>query len=98
MDYLSTDPNTGVRGEEFPLIENDQLEKVLEQASIAFSSWRGSDLEQRRTLLKSVGSTLRSEAGRLASIIVAEMGKRIQEAFFEVQLCAQICDYYADNL
>jgi len=98
MHYLSTDPNTGVSGEEFALIENDQLEKVLEQAAIAFSSWRGSDLEQRCTLLKSVGSTLRSEAGRLASIIVAEMGKRIQEAFFEVQLCAQICDYYADNL
>ena len=98
MQYQSINPATASPGAEFALITNEALEAALQQSADAFELWRGTEVSVRSAMLRAVAASLREGAGRLASIIVAEMGKRVQEAFFEIQLCAQICDYYADHV
>ena len=97
MQYQSINPATTSPGAEFALITNEALEATVQRAADAFEVWRGTEVSVRSAMLRAVAASLREDAGRLASIIVAEMGKRVQEAYFEIQLCAQICDYYADH-
>ena len=97
MQYQSINPTTASPGAEFTLITNEALEAAVQQAAEAFEVWRGTEVSVRSAMLRAVAASLRDDAGRLASVIVAEMGKRLPEAFFEVQLCAQICDYYANH-
>ena len=97
MQYQSINPATASPGPEFTLITNEALEAAVQQAADAFEAWRGTELSVRSAMLRAVAASLREDAGRLASVIVAEMGKRVQEAYFEIQLCAQICDFYADH-
>ncbi len=97
MQYQSINPATVSRGAVFPPITDGALESAVQQAAAAFEVWRDTAISARSAMLRAVAASLRQDAGRLASIIVSEMGKRIAEAFFEIQLCAQICDYYAAN-
>ncbi|MBH1945341.1 aldehyde dehydrogenase family protein [Erythrobacter sp. YJ-T3-07] len=98
MQYQSINPATVSRGTKFAHITDQALEAALQQAASAFEVWRETDVSVRSAMLRAIAASLREDAGRLASIIVSEMGKRVQEAYFEIQLCAQICDYYADHV
>ena len=62
-----------------------------------FLLWRNESLDNRKKLLLKVSQELRENALYHARIITAEMGKPIQEAKLEVEKCAWVCEYYAEN-
>ena len=74
MQYQSINPATASPGAEFALITNEALEATVQQAADAFEVWRGTEVSVRSAMLRAVAASLREDAGRLASIIVAEMG------------------------
>jgi len=47
--------------------------------------------------MRAAASTLRGRVTPLAELMVREMGKPIGQARAEVEKCAWVCDYYADN-
>lgn len=54
-------------------------------------------LEDRKAILHRVADILRERRTEYATIMSHDMGKLIGEAEGEVDLCADICDYYADK-
>ncbi|MAT65455.1 MAG: succinate-semialdehyde dehydrogenase [Gammaproteobacteria bacterium] len=74
-----------------------QLDAALEQAAAAAPDWRALPLAERCRLLTRVGEVLRARREELARTVTGEMGKLITEARGEVDKCAWVCDYYADN-
>jgi succinate-semialdehyde dehydrogenase/glutarate-semialdehyde dehydrogenase len=95
--YATVNPYTGETEEEFPFLETSAVDGVVEKAHAAFLDWRRRPVEERAAVVKRAAELVRERIDQLAALITTEMGKRRKEATGELELCAMILDYYADN-
>jgi succinate-semialdehyde dehydrogenase / glutarate-semialdehyde dehydrogenase len=95
--FATIDPSSGAVLERFERTTPAALDTRLESATRAFNAWRGSSIDQRTSLVRSIGAQLRAQSERLAETAVREMGKPIVQARAEVEKCAACCDYFADG-
>jgi len=70
---------------------------IVEQVHEAFRSWRETSFEYRAGLMHAAAEEQRKNKQEYAEIITQEMGKTITESLAEVEKCAWVCDYYAEN-
>ncbi|REK10782.1 MAG: NAD-dependent succinate-semialdehyde dehydrogenase [Planctomycetota bacterium] len=75
----------------------DEVEAATAKADEAFRKWRETTFEHRAGILRRVAELLRERREELATIMTLEMGKKIEDARPEIDLCATIFDYYADE-
>ena len=99
MAYKPINPYTNEVEKEFPNATDEELEAVLAKAHQLYLDWRNDSesLEDRKAILHRVADILRERRTEYATIMSHDMGKLIGEAEGEVDLCADICDYYADK-
>lgn len=90
--YRSTNPMTGQVVAEYPALDDDQIQSVLEQAQEAFLSWRRVEPAERTKVLSRVADLHRQHVTELAQLATLEMGKPVTQARGEVELAAAICD------
>jgi len=74
-----------------------QVEQALVEADAAFHQWRLQSFAERSRAMRGAAELLRSRKQRYAGLITAEMGKPITQAEAEVEKCAWVCEYFADN-
>jgi acyl-CoA reductase-like NAD-dependent aldehyde dehydrogenase len=74
-----------------------RIEAAIAGAARTFKGWRKTSFADRAAHLRAAGSFLRQDKTRLAGIITTEMGKPLAESQGEVEKCAWVCDYYAEN-
>lgn len=72
-------------------------EKIINSVDKAWQSWRSVPFRHRSALMLNMASLLRSERDRLALLITLEMGKVLRESKAEIEKCAWVCEYYAEN-
>lgn len=70
----------------------------LSRAARAFGMWRQTTLAQRSATVRRAAELLRQGRDDYARLITIEMGKPITQARAEIEKCAWICEYYADNI
>ncbi len=98
MAYKTIYPFTNEVLNEYENITDDKIEEILETSHHLYKKWRKEDhLEDRKKQLKEVASILRRDVDKYAEIMTKDMGKLFTEAKGEIELCAAIADYYADN-
>ncbi|WEM64394.1 NAD-dependent succinate-semialdehyde dehydrogenase [Streptococcus parauberis] len=98
MAYKTIYPFTNEVLKEYENTSDAQLEEVLETAHQLYKKWRKDDqLETRKAQLHEVAVILRRDRDKYAEILTKDMGKLFTEAQGEIELCADIADYYADN-
>lgn len=99
MAYKTINPYTNEVEKEFPNATDEEWEAVLAKAHQLYLDWRNDSesLEDRKAILHRVADILRERRTEYATIMSHDMGKLIGEAEGEVDLCADICDYYADK-
>lgn len=98
MAYKTIYPFTNEVLKEYENTSDAQLEEVLERAHKLYKKWRKDDqLETRKAKLHEVAAILRRDRDKYAEILTKDMGKLFTEAQGEIELCADIADYYADN-
>jgi len=96
--YAVVDPATGETVKEYPTITDDELRDAVARADRAHREWsRASTVGDRASLVRRVGELHSERREELADIIVAEIGKPVGQARGEVDFCASIYEYYADN-
>jgi succinate-semialdehyde dehydrogenase/glutarate-semialdehyde dehydrogenase len=78
-------------------VSANELEQLLNKSYEQWSEWRGVPFSKRQALLMEVAKLLRSRKDQLAALITREMGKVISESKAEVEKCAWVCEYYAEN-
>lgn len=76
---------------------DSETEAVIEQVDAAYRGWRTTGFAQRSLLMKNLQERLTQNREQLAALISSEMGKVLREALGEVDKCALVCDYYAEN-
>lgn len=94
---ISTNPYTGEEVGRTKEATKTEINTILEEASKRFETWKRTDFEYRAGLMKNVARELISNKREYAEAITKEMGKPISQAISEVEKCAWVCDYYAEN-
>lgn len=97
MAYATTNPYTGEVVKTFPNATDEQVAQTLDQAQAMFETWKDTPISERVKVLKKAADLLRASHTDYAKLLTLEMGKVIGEAEAEVELSAQILEYYVDN-
>ncbi|TDE17301.1 NAD-dependent succinate-semialdehyde dehydrogenase [Dyadobacter psychrotolerans] len=97
MAIQTVDPNTNELLKSFEEMSVFQVDEAISGAVSAFATWKQTNYEQRAGLLHTVAKLMRDQKQYLARLITMEMGKLISQAEGEINLSADILDYYADN-
>jgi len=74
-----------------------RVEQALVEADAAFQQWRRLSFPERSRATRGAAELLRKRKDHYAALITAEMGKPITQAEAEVEKCAWVCEYFADN-
>ncbi len=93
----SVNPFTEKVMNEFILMSQSEVTSLVMKARQAFLGWKSRPVEERTALLKKLAGVLREEKRNYATLITQEMGKPIRDAMAEVEKCAWLADYYAEN-
>jgi succinate-semialdehyde dehydrogenase / glutarate-semialdehyde dehydrogenase len=96
-EYTVTNPatNTVVCG--VATATDTEVDAAVSRADAAYRTWRRIAITERAAYLAAVAREYRADRERLAAIITREMGKPSGQALGEVDLVADIYDYYAAN-
>jgi succinate-semialdehyde dehydrogenase/glutarate-semialdehyde dehydrogenase/succinyl-CoA reductase len=82
--------------QEYEIITKEQIDDRVKKAQNTFQGWK-KDASKRTDLLHDFANELRKDKENLAMTATNEMGKAIKEARSEVEKCAWVLEYYADN-
>ncbi len=93
----SINPTTNEELKTYQPLTKEQTVAAVENAHDAFSDWRKMDFATRKKALLKFASLLRDNSESLAKLITTEMGKRISEAQYEIEYCANITEFYANG-
>jgi acyl-CoA reductase-like NAD-dependent aldehyde dehydrogenase len=80
----------------YEIMTREQINDKVKKARNAFQDWK-KDASNRADLLHDFANELRKGKENLARTATTEMGKVIKEARSEVEKCAWVIEYYADN-
>lgn len=97
MEFKSINPYNGKEIATYTEHTDEQIQKILEKSRAAFESWRDVPINERCELLTNAGGVLRNNVETYAKTMTLEMGKPISEARAEIEKCAWVCDFYAEN-
>ncbi len=93
----SINPYTGEKLFQFKSLgQNEVLEKI-QISQNCFESYRNTSYGERSSLMRKAAEVLRTHVDKYAKIMTLEMGKPISQSKAEVEKCAWVCEYYAQN-
>jgi len=93
----SINPATGEFIREYREHTPEEVSDIIEQVHEAWLSWRETSFEERAEKMKKAAEILRSRKEEFGRLMTEEMGKLLRESMAEVEKCAWVCDYYADQ-
>lgn len=94
---LSRNPATGELIQAYAYQTDADLEQALTRSTRGYAAWRRLSVAQRADALVRLAEALRGNADILARTITLEMGKPISQARGEVEKCANLCEWYAEQ-
>jgi len=95
--YATVNPFTGQTEKEFDFTPTEAIDGIIERAHAAYALWQLRPVQERADVVRRAADLMDERRGALAALVTTEMGKRAEEATGELQLCAMILRYYADN-
>ncbi len=96
MKIKTINPATEEVLAEYEIMTKEQIVKTVKKARKAFQEWK-KDAHKRTSFLYGFANELRKNREKLARVATSEMGKAIKEARSEVEKCAWVMEFFADN-
>ena len=78
-------------------MNNEQVTLTVKQARKAFPNWKSIGFSRRAEFIRDFAQELRRNKTNLAKTATQEMGKPVKESTSEVEKCAWVMEYFADN-
>jgi len=97
MGIASINPFTGEILQTFVPLSDAELAAKLDLAQQAFTQYRQVLIAQRAEWMNRAAEILEQDRERLGKVMTLEMGKTIVSAIAEVEKCALVCRYYAEQ-
>jgi len=93
----AVNPATGELIKDYQEYSDEEVNTIIVGTHGEFMTWRNASFKERSKLMHKAADILRGNKEKYARIITLEMGKIIAESRAEIEKCAWVCDYYADN-
>ncbi|MBE9210650.1 NAD-dependent succinate-semialdehyde dehydrogenase [Nostoc sp. LEGE 06077] len=97
MAIATINPATGETLKSFEPLKDAEIAAKLDLANQAFEQYRKTSFAQRSQWLQKAAQILDQEKTDFAKVMTLEMGKPYKAAISEVEKCAAVCRYYAEN-
>ncbi|KZY37048.1 succinate-semialdehyde dehydrogenase [Roseovarius sp. HI0049] len=81
----------------YTTMSDEEMRSAIDLCHGAFEKWKLVSLEERAKIIKAIGQSLRDNKEEFAQLMTREVGKLIGDSREEIELCAAICDYTAEN-
>ena len=93
----SINPYNGKELKSYKNHTNKEISEIIDNANRRFYSWRETSFSERKKLMLAAASELKKNKKEYAETMTMEMGKPISQAIAEIEKCAWVCEYYAEN-
>ncbi|MBD3749733.1 MAG: NAD-dependent succinate-semialdehyde dehydrogenase [Sphingobacteriales bacterium] len=97
MNLKSINPYTGEIINTYKEFSKKEINQKIEQTHEAWLGWKLTDFTERALLMRKLAALLKEKKESLAKLMTAEMGKPYLAGIAEVEKCAWVCEYYAEN-
>ncbi|MBD2252738.1 NAD-dependent succinate-semialdehyde dehydrogenase [Nostoc parmelioides] len=97
MAIATINPATGETLKTFEPLNDVEIAAKLDLADQAFEKYRHTSFAERSQALQTAANILEQEKADFAKLMTLEMGKPYKAAIAEVEKCAAVCRYYAEN-
>jgi succinate-semialdehyde dehydrogenase/glutarate-semialdehyde dehydrogenase len=97
MSIQSINPATGAIIKTYQEMPRKEIQRILEQTQTAYELWRKSSFTDRAILMHRAAAGLRDKKETYARLMAIEMGKPLAQGIAEIEKCAWVCEYYAQN-
>lgn len=97
MTLKVINPLTNEIIKEYPEMNTEEVKNILESVQEEYADWRKTSFEHRKKLMHKAAEVLRQNKDKYAKIMALEMGKPIVDGRAEIEKCAWVCDYYAEE-
>lgn len=97
MAIQSVNPSNNEVLENFNEMSSDEIDAAIGKADAAYNSWKNFSFAERAKVLKRVAELYRERKEELALLMAKEMGKKVEHGRAEIELVAEIFDYYGDE-
>jgi succinate-semialdehyde dehydrogenase/glutarate-semialdehyde dehydrogenase len=93
----SINPATEKEIQSYSEMGKDEINRIIISADKSFEQWKRTSFSQRADKMRSAGVILRKKKETLSILMTVEMGKPIVQSRSEIDKCAMVCDYFAEN-
>lgn len=97
MQFRSVNPYDGRVLKTYQGLDQKQISQKIEEAHAAGLRWKKTGYSERAARMHAAARELLKNKEEYARTISLEMGKLISESIAEIEKCAKVCAYYADN-
>ncbi len=97
MPFQSINPYNNEVIATYPEHSGRETESILARSDRAFKDWRKVPIAERSKLLQKAAGVLRKNKETYARTMTLEMGKPVSESVSEIEKCAWVCEFYAEN-
>ena len=97
MAINSINPLNGEVLASFEEMTSNQVDIAIAKANLAFKTWKNKSFSERAVVLSRAAALYRERKEELAMLMAEEMGKKLEHGRAEIDLVAEIFDYYADE-
>ncbi len=97
MALKSINPVNGQLLKEYNEYSSEIITRRIAAAQVCYEKWRETPFSYRAKLLQRCAEQLVNSRHEYARLISMEMGKPINESIAEIEKCAWVCQYYAEN-
>ncbi len=93
----TVNPTTEQPVAEYTLMSEAEANQAVDSANTAFLSWKKTSFAERAELMNNLADLIEKQSDAIIDLMVKEMGKVVEQGKQEVELCAAICRYTAEN-
>ena len=97
MVIKSLNPATGKKLKEFKEFNNEKINNEIDKSLNAFYKFKEKTFSEKSKLLRKTADVLRKNKKEYSNLMTLEMGKPILQSEAEIEKCAWVCEFYADN-
>lgn len=97
MNIESINPANGESIATYKAMTAKEVKHIIDESDLDWKDWRKTSFEERSQLMHNAAEVLRENKASYAELMTLEMGKLLKDGESEIEKCAWVCDYYADN-
>lgn len=95
--FQSINPHTATLEASFPIISDEEWKRKVDLAHQSQLAWKRVGISKRAGFLLTLAQILKKNKNDYAYLMAIEMGKPLTQGYSEIDKCAWLCEYYAEE-